>query len=315
MNPNSVTASAPGNVFLCGEYGVLSGTPAILLAPSQRCVVRCAAIDEGSIWLRSHEYCDVKLPIAADRDETDRIPGGLGALVGLIDSYLGNGGRGVRLDIASEIPAGAGMSSSTAVLVSLAAALSASFGYRVDPPSLLAKALPWQAEIHGGRASGVEFFSSLYGGIHWVENSSATALPLSELPPVVIADTGLRRSTATGVVSYKDQPSFVGSLRDICERARAYLEMHDWGRLGEAMSAVHELLRSIGVSNQALDRLVEAAKDAGAWGAKLSGAGGGGVVVVLLPEAATAPVTSALRAAGAVKVFQAHVDRRGVVLE
>jgi mevalonate kinase len=80
------------------------------------------------------------------------------------------------------------------------------------------------------------------------------------------------------------------------------------------MISVHELLRSIGVSNESLDRLVVAASEAGAWGAKLSGAGGGGVVLALVSNAATAGVISALAAAGAAAVFEVGVDKHGVEL-
>jgi mevalonate kinase len=311
---SSVTASAPGNLFICGEYGVLSGTPAILLAPSQRCFVRCMTVSDRAIWIRSDAYGELRLPLADERDGIEHLPEGLGPLIGLIDSLLTDGPGGVQLEIASEIPVGGGMSSSTAVLVSLTAALSASLGHSVDPQNIRARALPWQAEIHGGRASGVEFFSSLYGGIHWVRHTSATMLP-NELPPILIADTGLRRSTATGVTSYEDDSTFIRRLMHECERARAGIERHNWQELGDVMFTVHELLRSIGVSNKALDCLVDAAQASGAWGAKISGAGRGGVIVLLVPETALVRVTTALQAAGAEQVFQARVDRRGVALE
>ena len=309
----SATASAPGNLFLCGEYGVLSGTPAILLAPSRRCTASCAPSEEPVIAINSADFGRVQLPMRAGLGISGEIPRAIRALTGLVAEYLADSptDSGLQIDITNDIPVGAGMSSSTAVLVAVAAALSTSLGYETDRETLRAKALPWQTEIHGGRASGVEFFSTLYGGIHWVTESEAVPLPI-ELPKIIVADTGLRRATAKGVASYRDQPGFVQKLHALCLSGRTFLEEGDWLSLGKVMISVHELLRTIGVSNESLDRLVAAAREAGAWGAKLSGAGGGGVVFALVPTAATAGVVSELAAAGAAAVFEVRVDNHGV---
>jgi mevalonate kinase len=65
----------------------------------------------------------------------------------------------------------------------------------------------------------------------------------------------------------------------------------------------------MGVSSTELDTLVEAARSAGAIGAKLSGAGRGGSMIALVPEGATNAVTTALGAAGAVRTIVTEVER------
>jgi mevalonate kinase len=77
--------------------------------------------------------------------------------------------------------------------------------------------------------------------------------------------------------------------------------------LGMAMDACHERLQRLEVSNQSLDRLVEAARPH-ALGAKLTGAGGGGCMVALAEDpqrvaeaievAGGKPLTSRLGAEG-----------------
>ena len=42
---NSVIASAPGKVILCGEYAVLDGAPAICMAVDRRARVEITEID------------------------------------------------------------------------------------------------------------------------------------------------------------------------------------------------------------------------------------------------------------------------------
>jgi mevalonate kinase len=73
------------------------------------------------------------------------------------------------------------------------------------------------------------------------------------------------------------------------------------------MDASHVILKEIGVSSPALDDLVQAAHEAGAWGAKLSGAGRGGTMLALVPEARIGQVQQALTAAGAVRTIYSQV--------
>jgi mevalonate kinase len=56
--------------------------------------------------------------------------------------------------------------------------------------------------------------------------------------------------------------------------------------LGRLMDFDHGLLAALGVSARSLDAMVWAAREAGARGAKLTGAGGGGCVVALDPDGA-----------------------------
>jgi mevalonate kinase len=60
----------------------------------------------------------------------------------------------------------------------------------------------------------------------------------------------------------------------------------------------HGLLDAIGVGSAKLSRLVYAARDAGAYGAKITGAGGGGCIVALTSDATADAVASAINDAG-----------------
>ena len=62
-----------------------------------------------------------------------------------------------------------------------------------------------------------------------------------------------------------------------------YLRAGAWNELGAAMNICHGLLNAIGVSTPNLERMVMLARQSGAAGAKLTGAGGGGSIVALCP--------------------------------
>jgi mevalonate kinase len=70
--------------------------------------------------------------------------------------------------------------------------------------------------------------------------------------------------------------SVFDKIGDVSFSARCAIEagMYEW--LGELMNKNHALLQELTVSSPELDRLVEAARGAGALGAKLSGGGRGG---------------------------------------
>ena len=57
----------------------------------------------------------------------------------------------------------------------------------------------------------------------------------------------------------------------------------------------HKLLQNLGVSTDKLDKMIEAAKVAGAYGAKLSGAGGGDCMIALVSEDTKEKVEKAIK--------------------
>ena len=75
------------------------------------------------------------------------------------------------------------------------------------------------------------------------------------------------------------------------------LRAGDFAALGGLMNICHGLLNAIGVSTPELERMVALARQSGAAGAKLTGAGGGGSIVALCPDG-VGEVRAALRRAG-----------------
>ena len=80
------------------------------------------------------------------------------------------------------------------------------------------------------------------------------------------------------------------------------------------MNENHALQRELGGSGPANERLIAAARRAGAPGAKLAGAGQGGTVVALWPDDDPGPLESALREAGATTLLRPR-PCEGVLLE
>src|SRR5581483_11517205 len=75
-------------------------------------------------------------------------------------------------------------------------------------------------------------------------------------------------------------------IRSLVNNARLAIEAGDRIGLGRLMDLNQMLLSGLFVSTSEIERMCALARDAGALGAKLTGAGGGGSVVALVPSAA-----------------------------
>ena len=81
--------------------------------------------------------------------------------------------------------------------------------------------------------------------------------------------------------------------------------------LGRLMNMNHSLLDVLGVGHPALSRLVLSARAAGAYGAKLTGAGGGGCMVAFCPKHLKSRIASAIEACDA-RAFVTNIDTDGM---
>jgi mevalonate kinase len=93
------------------------------------------------------------------------------------------------------------------------------------------------------------------------------------------------------------------AIAALARAGRAAIEQGNAAELGALFDRNHALLQELGVSSPPLDALVDAARAAGAPGAKLSGGGRGGNVIALVEDASQDTVRAALFAAGAQRVI------------
>jgi len=97
------------------------------------------------------------------------------------------------------------------------------------------------------------------------------------------------------------------AVGSITRSARQAIEQGRPDRLGPLMNESHALLVEMGVSSPELDKLVRAANEAGASGAKLSGGGRGGNMIALAAPEQAEQIAATLQAAGAVRMLVTEV--------
>jgi mevalonate kinase len=147
--------------------------------------------------------------------------------------------------------------------------------------------------------------------VYFVRNQALELLQIARPFTVVIGDTGHKALTHVSVGDvrrlYEVDKSGIGAAFErigaIASAARAAIEGGTPEALGALMNENHALLQRLTVSSPELDRLVAAALDAGAAGAKLSGGGRGGNMIALCAPEQAESVANALIASGAARVF------------
>lgn len=292
-------ASACGKVILLGEHAVVYGVPAIAAGIERGAQAEAEARSSLVLELAGHE--------ATPDDGSD-----LGRAFAALAAELGIGGARVRAS--SELPMGAGLGSSAAIAVAVARALVELDG-GTSEARVLAAATAWERVFHGN-PSGIDTAAAASGGCIWYTRQGGPE-PLRLGRPLVlaVAVAGPAASTKTmvdAVARLRERRPEVfdktlAGIESLVKNARLALEAGDLPGLGRLLDLNQMLLSGLLVSTEEIEAACRIAREAGALGAKLTGAGGGGAVFALCDRAAE-PVLEAWQAHG-LACFSAHVGK------
>lgn len=303
-----VERSACAKIILCGEHAVVYGRPAIALPlPHLRAHARISAHDAPLEIFAADLAETLRVDTAADSHPLAHIAR-VACTLRAIELPR------ARIELRSDIPIGANLGSGAAVSIAIARVIGAWSGREFTAQE--AGDAAYEVEkLHHGTPSGIDNTTIAYEQpVRFVRGAAPTVLHAAHLAalPIVIADTG--RSTPTHVpvgdvrAAWRaDTQRLEGLFDAIAEcvtAAQAALETADLPQLGAAMNENHRLLQTLDVSSPELDALCDAARRAGALGAKMSGGGRGGNMLCLARDAQHAEhIAIVLRAAGAARIF------------
>jgi mevalonate kinase len=319
-------SSAPGKVYLFGEHAVVYGEPAVPCAIERRATVDVTArsdgrlrVDAGDLTLDGFtvEYGgdgapDVDVPESLVEAATGYVDGAVEQAREAADASE----IGFDVDIESAIPLGAGLGSSAAVAVAGIDAATRELGVELSSEELAERAYRVEHDVQEGEASRADTFCSAMGGAVRVEGEDCRRFDAPALPFVIGYDGGAGDTGAlvAGVRELREEYDFaadtVSAIGDLVRQGERALAENDRDELGRLMDVNHGLLSALGVSARSLDAMVWAAREAGARGAKLTGAGGGGCVVVL--DESERSRTALRYTPGCEEAFRAELDTEGV---
>jgi len=210
--------------------------------------------------------------------------------------------NGVEITTLADIPSGggSGLGSSSAVTVGLLQALFAYQGRQVSAEELAERACTIEIERCRKPIGKQDQYIAALGGIRDIRFGPGDEVVAQELglsaagrralqQQIMLFYTGVTRSADSILVEQRaniesTRPQ-LDLLRDLAGFAAERLRNGDVDAIGPAMRESWEAKRKLatGVSNDEVDAAVTRALDAGASGAKLTGAGGGGFLLVICP--------------------------------
>ncbi len=313
-----VIASAPGKAILFGEHSVVYGKPAIAMALNKRVQVK---ILEGSKNIINVHLSDLGLDGQIDiKNNTissnSSKKGILKYVLSSIKKIHGKSGLDIYIDI--NLPIGGGLGSSAAITVALIAALSKYNNIDLKNEDIAKLAHEVELDVQHS-ASPLDTTISTYGGIIYLKKGGMEAVPLDvKLDiPIVVGYTNYRGNTGKLIekVKYRieNYPEImnplIDSIESVTNEAKESILKNNEKRIGELMNINHGLLDALGVNTLELSNMVYTARNAGALGSKITGAGGGGSIIAFCPEKSEEVILALQKIES---VFKADISKEGV---
>jgi D-glycero-alpha-D-manno-heptose-7-phosphate kinase len=208
---------------------------------------------------------------------------------------------GVEITTLADIPsAGSGLGSSSSVTVGLLHALFAYQGRQVSAEELAERACAIEIDRCRKPIGKQDQYAAAFGGICDIRfgRGDRVVVDQIDLPAplrrrfqdeLMLFYTGITRKADSilgeQTANIANRIPQLDELRDLASVAADGLRAGDTDAVGAALCKSWQAKRTLatGVSNQQIDDAVQAALDAGATGAKVTGAGGGGFLLVTCP--------------------------------
>jgi D-glycero-alpha-D-manno-heptose-7-phosphate kinase len=240
-------------------------------------------------------------------------------------------GEGLELRTCSESPVGAGIAGSSALNIAVCGALNAWTDRALTDEQMLQVAMNVEAQVIDVPTGVQDYRPALFGGVSAIElgvdGVRRIPLPVDERElsrRVVLAYTGASRNS--GINNWEVTKRHIDGdtqvqqrfarIRDIALAMRPALERSDWPEVGRCIGEEWENRKGLasGVTTPAIDGMLEAAREAGAWSGKVCGAGGGGCLFCIGPPEQASAIARALQDAGA-NVLDFRVEEHGLEVE
>ncbi len=319
-----ITVSAPGKLMLLGEHAVVYNRPCLVTAVDQRMRATVELLDSQDFELEAPDVKVTGYKKPLSQLGVGDIPKGAQfveiAIKNISEKYPFK--SGLRVTTVSEFSSQFGFGSSSASTVCAIKAVSQLLGLNLSEREIFDFSYKTVLDIQG-KGSGFDVAAAVFGGTLYFVTGGKVIEPLkiSSLP-LIVGYSGIKADTVTLINKVKE--SFAGkedSLEKIyddisllVEQAKDTITASDWKKFGELMNKNQEYLSELGVSIDKLDDMINGAVSAGAYGAKLSGAGGGDCMIAVAPKKKEQLVRQSIKQAGG-EPIDIITNAQGVRLE
>lgn len=200
---------------------------------------------------------------------------------------------GFYMDVNSDIPIGAGLSTSAAVSIGFIRALNQAYNLKLSNANIAELAYLGENNDLGIQCGRLDQYTEAFGGVVFIytdDNPRVEHLNVEKLP-IVVGDSMEERKASKILNRIKKNiqerdPTTLKAFKVIetcVYKAKNAILQKDFVKLGELMDKQQEQEAILKADTPRILKLCQVAKDAGALGAKQMGAGGGGCIVVIAP--------------------------------
>jgi mevalonate kinase len=332
-----VIVSAPGKLMLLGEHAVLYNKACLVTAVDQRMRMTVEVLNIPEFQLDAPDVDTVNYKKQIVEIGKGDIPKGAKFVEFAIKNFLDRtpltpfikGGvrrtgdlRGIKITTRSEFSSKFGFGSSSASVVCVIKAMSELFNLSLSLKEIFDISYKTVLDIQGA-GSGFDITAAVYGGTVYFVTGGRVIEPLTiGNLPLIVGYSGVKGDTVTLINKVKEKankyPKIIegiySSIEKLVELAKVKLLADDLRSFGELMNINQGFLDALGVSNNKLSNMIYASRIAGAYGAKLSGAGGGDCIIAIAPEKKRISVEKAIEQSNG-EVIKVNTNAKGVKIE
>lgn len=345
-----ITVSAPGKLMLLGEHAVVYNKPCLVTAVDQRLslTIEVLNIPEFQIYApdvnvvnykkqmnrigkgdipKGAKFIEITLKnilnvIARTNDEAISLNNGIATLPPLSGVARNDKSIGLRITTKSGFSSKLGLGSSSASVVCAIKGMLELFKLNLTPKEIFDLSYQTVLDIQGA-GSGFDIAAAVYGGTLYFTTGGKKIEPLTiNNLPLIVGYSGIKADTVTLINEVKEKakkyPKIIeriySSIGELVDLAKIKLLENDLESFGQLMNINQGYLEALGVSSSKLANMIYAARMAGAYGAKLSGAGGGDCIIAIAPDKNRKAVEKAILKAGG-EVTKINTNAQGVRIE
>jgi len=319
-----ITVSAPGKLMLLGEHAVVYNHPCLVTAVDQRMRATVETLDVLEFQLEALDVNVTGYKKPLSELGAGDIPKGAKfveiAVKNLNDKYPLK--TGLKITTTSEFSSQFGFGSSSASTVCTIKAVSEILGLNLSEKEIFDISYKTVLDIQG-KGSGFDVAAAVFGGTLYFVTGGKVIEPLGiESLPLIVGYSGVKADTVTLINKVKESfanrqdrlTEIYNGIEGLVNEAKNNLVRMDWGKFGELMNENQKYLRELGVSIEKLDNMINGALSAGAYGAKLSGAGGGDCMIAVASEEKRQAIENSIREVGG-EVINIKTNAEGVRIE